>query len=82
MASLVNSLDLAVKQSSQGISCDIFDKRSQWELVCMYGHDKDAPCLFQYLDYCWIGHLFIVNFRDPRHFCSYKVFFVYKCSVF
>lgn len=52
MASLVNFLDLAIKQSSQGISCDIFDKRSQWELVCMYGHDKDAPCLFQYLDYC------------------------------
>ncbi len=74
-------LDLAVKQSCQGISCNMSDKSSQTK-VCRYLHDMYDICSFQIslLLLCsW--PLSIVSFTGSWCFVVLKFFFFLRWSV-
>ncbi len=59
-----NFLDLTLRQSPQGLSCDIFDKHSQPEYVGIE-MIRMPHVHFQYLNDCEVGGgLSIVNFTD------------------
>jgi hypothetical protein len=71
-----NFLDLAVRQSRQGFSCDIFDKHSQPEYAGI--EMIRMPHVHSNLSITAKLGLSIVNFTGSCRLCSCKKFFVFQ----